>query len=244
MFRRPLSFIFALVLIAVPAFAQRRGYLGVGVAELTPERVKALNLNDGAGVEVKRVEEHSAAGRAGIKENDIITEVNGRPVEDLDQFLHAIGALAPGTKVTLTIWRNGSKQTVTAALDPRPEAPQFVIPSIPQMPQMPFPGMNSAPLVGFEGEMLTPQLADFFGVHQGVLVRTVNPKTPAEKAGLKAGDVVTKVNGTPVTSPREITALVRLSRKKTVPFTLVRNHKEMSLDIELPDSRSPDREVL
>jgi S1-C subfamily serine protease len=93
--------------------------------------------------------------------------------------------------------------------------------------------------VGFEGEPLSPQLADFFGVRQGVLVRTVDARTPAEKAGLKAGDVVTRVNGTPVTSPREITGLVRMSRGKTTSFTVVRNKKEITLDIEV--SGSSDR---
>ena len=78
-------------------------------------------------------------------------------------------------------------------------------------------------LVSFVGGELNPQLAEFFGVKDGVLVRSVNPMTPASKAGLKAGDVVIKVNGTPVMSPREITGLVRSSRKKAFTFTVVRN---------------------
>jgi serine protease Do len=76
-------------------------------------------------------------------------------------------------------------------------------------------------------------------------VRTVTAKTPADKAGLKAGDVVTKVNGTPVTSPREISGLIRAVRK-TATLTIMRNKKEMTLNIEIAQDRvpAPDREVL
>jgi len=104
---------------------------------------------------------------------------------------------------------------------------------------------GQAPRVGFEGETLTPQLADYFGVKEGVLVRTVNEKTPAAKAGLKAGDVIFKINGTPVANTREISGMVRASRRN-VTFTVMRNHREILLNLEIAQSRipSPDREVL
>src|SRR6202140_5854295 len=83
-----------------------RGYLGVGVVELTDDRVKALNLKDDQGLEVKRVDENSPAAKAGLKENDVILEVNGKTIEGIEQFQRSIGETAPGTKVALTIWRN------------------------------------------------------------------------------------------------------------------------------------------
>ena len=93
---------------------------------------------------------------------------------------------------------------------------------------------------------MNPQLAEYFGVKEGVLVRSVTAKTPAERAGLKAGDVVVKVNGTPVTTPREISGLVRANRKKAISFTVVRNKKEMSLNVEIAEERSApsEREAL
>jgi serine protease Do len=258
--------------LAVPGFAQTsahsttirgiasRGYLGVGVEELTDDRVKALNLKDDQGLEVKRVDGNSPAAKSGIKEDDVILEVNGKGVEGIEQFQTLIGEMSPGTKVSLTIWRNGARQTVSATLDSRPlnffqvfGGLDFPTPPIPPMPQVPFNGGNAfpaipgnSPIVGFEGEGLNSQLADFFGVKEGVLVRSVNPNTPAEHAGLKAGDVVVKVNGTPVTTPREISSLVRASRKKAISFTVVRNKKEISLNVEVAEERlaPPDREVL
>jgi serine protease Do len=238
--------------------AASRGYLGVGVVELTDERVQALKLKDDQGVEVKRVEDNSPAAKAGLKNNDVILEVNGKSIDGLETFLGTIGEIQPGTKINLTIWRDGAKKTLTATLDSRPD--NFLYfgveppnPPVPPMPPAPFgngfPGLPAdSPRVGFEGEPVNGQLADFFGVKQGVLVRSVNADTPASRAGLKAGDVVTKVNGTPVTSPREITGLVRTSGKKELSFTVVRNRKEMTLKIEVAQiqdrQQAPQREVL
>jgi serine protease Do len=237
-----------------------RGYLGVGVAELKDDRVKALNLKDDQGLEVKLVDENSPAAKAGLKENDVILEINGKSIEGIEQFQRSVGETSPGTKVSLTIWRNGAKLTVSATLDSRPgsfflfNGPDFPDAPAPPMPPVPpfnggnaFPAIPSnSPLVGFEGEALNSQLAAYFGVKEGVLVRSVNANTPAERAGLKAGDVVVKVNGTPVTTPREITGLVRASRTKAISFTVMRNKKEISLNVEVAEDRPPasEREVL
>lgn len=219
-----------------------RGYLGVGVIELTPDRVKALGLKDDNGVEVKRVEENSAAAKAGLKDGDVILEVNSRQVEDVEEFIGNIGTTPAGEKISLTVWRAGAKRTLTAVLDSRPASSLMIFPSLPQAPEPPLPPnvddrfqalISGTARVGFEGESLTPQLAEFFGAKDGVLVRTVGARTPAERAGLKAGDVVTKVNGTPVTTPREISGLVQLNRRKAVSFTVVRNHKEIALSVEI-----------
>jgi serine protease Do len=257
--------------MAVPGLAQtsahsatlrgieNRGYLGVGVEELTDDRVKALNLKDDQGLEVKHIDENSPAAKAGLRENDVLLEVNAKGIEGIEQFQTLIGEMSPGTKVNLTIWRNGAKQTLSATLDARRVnlflfgGPDFPNAPMPPMPAIPFNGGNpfptipgNSPIVGFEGEALNPQLAAFFGVKDGVLVRSVNAKTPADRAGLKAGDVVVKVNGTPVTTPREITGLVRASRKKEISFTVIRNKREISLNVEVAEDRPapPDREVL
>jgi serine protease Do len=194
-----------------------RGYLGVGVVELTDDRVKALHLKDDQGLEIIHLEENSPAAKAGVKLNDVILEFNGKAIEDIHSFQMSIGELSPGTKVNLTLWRNGAKQNVAATLATRPEnffalgGPDLPEAPMPPMPPVPLNGGNGfptmpgdSPMVGFEGEPLSAQLAQYFGVKDGVLVRSVGQRTPAERAGLKAGDVVIKVNGTPVMSPREI----------------------------------------
>jgi serine protease Do len=279
MFRKRTGLIWlAAASIALPALAQTttrqrprsmtlrrpvsRGYLGVGVIELTDDRVKALNLKDDHGVEVKHVGENSPAAKAGLKEGDVILEVNGKAIEDVDQFIRSIIETQPGAKVDLTVWRNGRNETMSATVESRPanlfvfgapDLPDSPLPPMPPMPQLPLNGDNlfsvppgNSARVGFEGETLSPQLAEYFGVKEGVLVRSVTAKTPAERAGLKAGDVVVKVNGTPVTSPREISGLVRAGRGKTVSFTVMRNKKEISLRVQIAEERVPssEREVL
>ncbi len=241
----------------------RRGYLGVGIAEITSERARALNLKDDSGVEVKRVDENSPAAKAGLRENDVILEVDGKRVDSVGQFIHTISDAAPGTKLALTIWRNGAKQMILAVIGERPSqmfvfnGPDGAPAPFPPMPPMPDmseierqlgdqlsgamegPWTGASQRVGFEGEMLSPQLAEYFGVKSGVLVRTVVAKTPAAKAGLKAGDVVTKVNGTPVTTPREISSLVHMSRSARVSVTIVRNRREQNLNVDMPAQRGP-----
>jgi serine protease Do len=226
----------------------RRGYLGVGVVEMTEARARALKLKDDSGVEVKRVDENSPAAKAGLQENDIILEVDGRRIETIEQFIHSVSDSTPGTKLALTIWRNGAKRTLAATIEARPSqmfafaGPDGMqMPDFPVVPQAP-PGWDgfsfitgASQRVGFEGEMLTPQLAEYFGVKDGVLVRMVASRTPAERAGLKAGDVVTKVNGTPVTSPREISSLVHMARNGKVALTIVRNKREQVLNVEMPE---------
>jgi serine protease Do len=95
-----------------------------------------------------------------------------------------------------------------------------------------------SPLIGIDGESLAPQgqLADFFGVKDGVLVKSVIRNSPAEKAGLRAGDVIVKVDDSKVTTTREITSVLRSNRtKNSFTLTVVRNKKEMPVTVTLPD---------
>jgi len=216
------------------------GYLGVGVQDLSPERIKSLNLKVNAGVEVKTVIPESPAATLGIRVGDIILEVNGQKVEGTEQFAASIGSKSPGTKITLTIWRDGVKQNIAATLGHQvmPQLPfASMMPISPEDLQALFAG--DAWKLGFEGESLTPQLATFFGAAQGegVLVRTVLEKSPADKAGLKAGDVVIKVNGMPVSRSGEIVGIVRLAKKAT--FTVIRNKKEITLNVEIARNSNP-----
>jgi serine protease Do len=235
--------------------ATKRGWLGIGFGDLTPERMKALRLKDDSGIEVTHVEEKSPAAKAGLKEHDVVLELNGQKVEGGEEFAGSIAEMVPGSKITLGVWRIGVKQNLSAMLEARPaQMYLFNNPNgdwsgaMPPMPPMPdgFGVLTGqAPRVGFEGETLTPQLAEYFGVKEGVLVRTVSERTAASKAGLKAGDVIIKVSGTPVSSTREISGIVR-ALHRNVTFTVMRNHKEMLLNVEIAEDRSasPDREVL
>jgi serine protease Do len=227
-----LTALFASSLWAQQSLHPPSAHLGVGVVEITPERAKALKLPTANGVEVVNVEENSAASRATIRNGDVILELNKEKVESVEDFVGAIAASSPGKKLALTVWREGSKRFLTATLENQRASGVSTFSSSSAMSQtfdiMPLP----APMIGIDGEPLTQQLAQYFGVEDGVLVMTVHPHTPAERAGMKAGDVILKVNGTPVSSPREISALLRPGRKP-MSFTVMRNHKEITLSVDL-----------
>jgi len=119
------------------------------------------------------------------------------------------------------------------------------MPSVPNMPEMPnieIPrySMSMNAMLGITGEPLgqEDQLAEFFGVQEGVLVRSVRRGSTAEKAGIKAGDVITKVDDTKVATNAELTRTLRSLRgKKTITVIVVRAKKEMPLTVTM-DSTS------
>lgn len=222
-------------------------YLGIGVAEITADRAKALNLREERGVEVTRVEEGSPAEKGGLKTGDVVLEYNGQRVEGVEQFMRMVRETPPGREVKLTISRNGSAQTLAVKTGTRkgwPVARTFEFPRLNmgefRMPDVPRANMSwRSVTLGIEAESLEPQLAGFFGVKEGVLVRSVIKGSPADKAGLKAGDVITKVDDTHVSTPREITSAIRpLRSKNTVTITAVREKREISLTVSLEDGSS------
>ncbi len=234
-------------------------YLGVDVTEIGAERANALKLSEERGVELTRVADDSPASKAGLKAGDAVLEFNGQRIEGTEQFVRLVRETPVGRTVKLLISRGGSTQTINATIGKRPEMKwvhedlerkqeqlrkemehlgQMRI-MIPDTPRTYFSWRT--PALGIEGESLDGQLADYFGVQSGVLVRSVLKETPAAKAGLKAGDVILKVDDTKVTTPREISSAMRsLNAKKTFPLTVRRNHKEMSLSVTV-DAPSGER---
>jgi serine protease Do len=229
--------------------AAAHSYLGIGGADLTDERAKALGLKDASGIEVTSVNEDSPAAKAGIRQGDVILQYNGQAVDGGEQFVRMVRETPAGRKVVMEVWRNGSKQRITAMIGSRQDTPAFVFPvpapapPVPPdviIPDMPRDWMSwQSPVLGVESESLSSQLAEYFGVKNGVLVRSVFKGSPAETAGLKAGDVIIKINGEPVSSPRNIAAHLRRSGKD-VTLTVVRNHKEITLNMKLAHRRSSE----
>ena len=230
---------------------QRAGtsYLGIGALDVSPERAKALNLKEERGVEVDHLEEDSPAAKAGMKQGDVVLEYNGEKVEGVEQFIRTVRETPPGRQVKVAVWRNGATQTLDITVGARKntiiETPSgsvtVPVPPIPPIPPVDIPRFEmswQSPILGIEGEALGPQaqLADFFGVKDGVLVKSVIKNSAAEKAGLKAGDVILKVDDSKVTSPREITSVLRSNRSKNnYTLTVVRNKKEMPVMVTIPD---------
>jgi len=248
--------------VSVLLDADGSSWLGVELHEVTSDTAKELKLPAERGVVLSSIVPDSPAAKAGLKENDVVTEINGQRIEGAAQFRRIIHEIPAGRAAQITVWRDGRAQTMSVTLGkaeerrhslkmftPAPGAPgsfAFAMPEIPMTPPMEWNGtvmMGGQPRLGIDAEDLNGQLGSFFGAPdgEGILVREVNPGSAAEKGGIKAGDVITSVNGERVRTVgdlREKLAAKHEAKDKdkdqTVKLGVLRNRNEVSLTIELP----------
>jgi serine protease Do len=230
------------------------GWLGVEIGEVTADKAKDLRLSEVRGVEVIDVEPDSPAAKAGLREHDVITRYDGQAVEGTVQFGRLVRETPAGRNISLAISRNGAAQTISVELGDRSAllekkmkgkmrdfdgvyalaAPNFDFhldgPEI-------FGAMDGrTPLLGISAEDLSGQLGAYFGAPEGggILVREVRAGTAADKAGLKAGDVIVKMDSKPVSSLGELRQQLRdKSDQKTVSLGILRKGSEMSVSVTI-----------
>ena len=231
-------------------------YLGVDTRDVTSDRLGELKLKDEHGVEVTMVDQDAPAGKAGIREHDVITNLNGSPVESVEQLRRMIREVPPGRSVTLGISRSGEPLTLKVQLADRKKAFaystrgdkdfKFVMPAMPAMPNLPDMDLPVSVVVvhssmrsGLMVENLTAQLGDYFGVKnaQGVLVRSVEKGSRADKAGFRAGDVIVKVNGETVNDSGDFSHALRSRSENTATVTVIRDKKEQNITLSLPERK-------
>ncbi len=224
-------------------------YLGVDIADVTTERLSALKLKEEKGVEVTMVDQDAPAGKAGIKEHDVILTMNGMSIESGAQLRRMIHETPPGRIVAFGLSRDGQPMTVKVQLADKHKEFSFVGPkpdihvNVPEihMPDIDIPSINmvvvtSSARSGLMVENITPQLGDFFGVKNGngVLVRSVEKGSRAEKAGFRAGDVVVKVNDQPVHDTSDFAHGVKSRNGDSIKVVVMRDRKEQTLTLSLP----------
>lgn len=233
-------------------------YLGVDTRDITADRLSDLKLKEENGVEVTLVDQDAPAGKAGLKEHDVILSINGSQVESVEQLRRMIHEIPPGRVVTIGISRDGQSMNLKAQLADRkknfamasPGKFAFAMPALPAIPAMQaMPAMpdmdvpvsivvvHSSSRSGLMVENLTPQLGDFFGAKngQGVLVRSVEKGSRAEKAGFRAGDVIVKVNGESINDSGDFTHAIHGRKNSTVNVSIIRDRKEQTLTLSLPE---------
>ena len=222
-------------------------YLGVDTRDVTPERMGALKLKNDNGVEILMVDQDAPAGKAGLKEHDVIISFNGKPVQDQEQLRSMIRSTAPGTKVNLGISRDGQPMNVTAEVADRQNMwsgrviriPRIEIPPMPEIDVPSFSMLQFSRRNGLMVENLTKQLGEFFGAKEGrgVLVRSVEKNSPAETAGFHAGDVIIRVGSELVENMADWNQLMRSQQAGKIPVTVIREKHEQTFTLNMPERR-------
>jgi serine protease Do len=221
-------------------------YLGVDTRDITPDRVSVLKLKNESGVEVTMVDQDAPAGKAGIKEHDVILTVNGAKVESVEQLRRMIREIPSGRMIDIGVSRNGQPLKLQAQLADRhaAHAMKFHMPAVGPMPNMADFEMPLSVVVvhssmrsGLMVENLTPQLGDYFGAKngQGVLVRSVEKGSRAERAGFRAGDVIVRVGKDRVHDSGDFTHALQSNRAQgSVSVGVIRDKKEQNITLSLP----------
>jgi len=183
-----------------------RGFLGVTIQDVDEELAKTFELPGADGALVTRVIEKTPAAKAGIKEEDFIVAVGGKPVADVDELRHRVAALSPGTKVDLTVYRKGEKKTITVTLGSQPDDMHAGGPP-PAEPE-------ETKRYGLEVTTLTKRLIEqhkYPEETRGVLVTEVDPTSDAAEKGLRPGLVIDRVNGEDVADTSDFARALRLA---------------------------------
>jgi membrane-associated protease RseP (regulator of RpoE activity) len=228
-------------------------YLGVDTRNITQERVSQLHLKEESGVEITMVDQDALAGKAGLKEQDVITSINGEKIESEEQLSRVIHEIPAGRTIAIGIVRDGQPMTLKAQLAERStdrsfhfNMPPVNVPAI-HIPPITMPEIDVPSIVvihaprssGMMVENLTPQLGEFFGVKggSGVLIRSVEKGSRAEQAGFRAGDVIVKVNGAAVSDCSDFSRLLHERKENKATVGIIRDHHEQTLTLALPEPR-------
>lgn len=201
-----------------------RGYLGLEPIDLTPVTSGKLGAKQGA--LVQDVSKDSPADKGGVKRLDVITKINGQDVKNALELRRAVEKLAPGTDVKVTVLRDKAEKTLTVNLG---EAPGIG-------------GETNSPSgdedkSGMQVQPLTPELANELGVDkdlQGVVVRKVQPGSPAYRAGVRPRDVILEIDNAPVTSVATFDKAVKqLKSGETAIVVVQRGERSQILEMKI-----------
>lgn len=228
-------------------------HLGVSLRDVSPEKAKELKLLAVAGGLVATVQNSSAAAKAGIEAGDVIVEFDGIHVRSAAELKRLIRETPSGRTVEIKVVRDGKSQVLRAKLEATHlnlsfNGPDVHLPSMNVVPDIHIPPMDFSlfgdhrVMLGICAEELTPQLAQYFGVKQGkgVLVSEVTTGGAAEKAGIKAGDVIVQVEGKPINGMEELRSALNdnfTGDTRKVSLTIVRDRHEQTVSAELTRSQ-------
>jgi len=239
-------------------------FLGVYAEDISKENMSRYGMREVRGVGVTQVVKDSPAEKAGLKKDDVIVRFDGESVTSARKLNRLVGEASADQTVRLTISRGGSEQEVSATLA-KHDGMQNVFRGA-MTPEI-FRGTTPGPVkidpgmiqinpgeggftfafgnrrIGVSTQSLTKQLADYFGVKDGgLLITSVNDNSPAAKAGLKAGDVITAVDGEKVTSPGDVSRAISKKEDGPVSLTIIRDRNTRTITVT--PEKNPERTLM
>ncbi|MDI9526634.1 MAG: DegQ family serine endoprotease [Pseudomonadota bacterium] len=193
-----------------------RGWLGVTVQEITPEIAEAMELKTPRGVLIADVIKGSPAAEAGIRQGDVVVSINGKEVNDPSALQFLVSEIAPGTKVPVTVIRNGSRKSVTVTIGDLSEA---------EVPRDTYLVEDNRFLEGARIAELSPPLRESLEVPNnvdGVVVAGVESNSPASSTGLRPGDVIVAINGRKIAGISEFKQLLQSVNGRRMEISIYR----------------------
>ncbi|MBN2430344.1 MAG: PDZ domain-containing protein [Acidobacteria bacterium] len=220
-------------------------WLGVKIRDLNAAELDEISAMDDLGVYISEILADSPAEKAGLEKGDIIVRLAGIPVIGAEHFIQMIRSSASGRTFTIEFLRQGKNRTakVTLAEKSRDRRYRYFSPSgavIPEIPQPSSPRLfdffsyRNRPRLGIYYEDITEQLARFLGVEEGtgVLITSVIKDSPAEKAGLRAGDVIVRIDDTAVENSGDLMAALQENDPSAVlKVRVVRKGERLEFEI-------------
>ena len=240
------------------AHAGPSGYLGVEVSDVDADKAQALKLKEVRGAVITLIDHDAPAGQIGLKVGDVVLAINGQNVESAKQFVRMLHEIPPDRKISLEISRDGNIQTLAVQLVDRKALDHDVwgrigndvsgVGPIEPAPTMDVMGGGDAPIppsgfhmslftstlnVGAMVEPLTSQMAEYFGVPGGLMVKQVSKKSEAAAAGFKAFDVILKVGADSILTSADWDRALRSYQGKPVQVTILRDKKQQILTLQV-----------
>lgn len=232
-------------------FVDGGAFLGVGTEDITKENMGRYGMREVRGVGVTQVIKGSPAEKGGLKKDDVILRFDGESVTSARKLSRLVGESSADQTVRLTISRGGAEQEVSATLSKHNMANLLGAGIRDEMLrgfEKDWPQINSADgnfvfsfggnrRIGVSTQTLTKQLADYFGAKDGgLLITSVTENSPAAKAGLKAGDVITAVDGEKVDSAGDISRVINKKQEGEVSLTILHDRNTRTVNLT-PEKR-------
>ena len=225
--------------------------IGVGIRDVTSDDAAKAKQGQPSGVYIESVREGSPAAKAGIQTGDIVIDFDGERVRSASHFTRLVQESVPDREVTAVVIRGTSKQNLKISPDSggafnifsnngrrqlenlriNPPRGNFDI-NLDNGTLRVLPATGAT--LGVTVSPLSEQLASYFGVKQGVLVSAVTSNSPAAGAGVRAGDIITAINGQSISSSADITRALRERTGESAEISVTRDKKALSLKATLP----------